>query len=236
MGTALFERYCTVEYEIFATLDGDFGRSFFRDFQNYSIALGNRASFTPHTYIFEGYTLGCANLDGWPCENENLCPSICTNGGRYCMLPEATQDQSNTATEVPVINYMREALRRICVWDVYGASNPILFWNYVNDFNKHCISEGLENELCALESFHRIGIDTNKVDDCFQQHSSLEDDCNANMVLINALENQRLAGVAQSPTIVVNGMHLPERKSSADDVLHVICCSLKHPRPPICGF
>jgi len=50
-----------------------------------------------------------------------MCYNLCTNAGRYC----ATDPDNNLDKGISGGDVVAESLRRICVWNVYGAENGI---------------------------------------------------------------------------------------------------------------
>ena len=68
-----------VEYELWTTPSDVFTRHFFQSFQMIAEALGDRAYFTPHMYIYDGTQSQCQGYSG-----QKNCEGLCTNNGRYC--------------------------------------------------------------------------------------------------------------------------------------------------------
>lgn len=70
-----------VEYDLFSSPTDPVTYHLFQDFKDIAKALGNRAYFTPHMYVFDGVRSQCHGMNG-----ENQCFNLCSNNGRYCAM------------------------------------------------------------------------------------------------------------------------------------------------------
>ena len=121
-----------VEYDLWSTPTDSVSRKFFKTFKSGAVALGERASFTPHHYIYDGVRAGC-QYDG-----ENKCFNLCTNNGRYC----ATDPDNNLDEGISGADVVKESLRRICIWNTYGKDGiGKEWWDYVKEFMARCYDE-----------------------------------------------------------------------------------------------
>jgi hypothetical protein len=68
-----------VEYDLWTVPKDPASQDFLTTFKPLAVALGDRAYFTPHQYIYDGVRSHCQGNDG-----ENFCYNLCTNNGRYC--------------------------------------------------------------------------------------------------------------------------------------------------------
>jgi hypothetical protein len=68
-----------VEYDLWTVPKDPASQDFLSTFKPLAVALGDRAYFTPHQYIYDGVRSHCQGNDG-----ENFCYNLCTNNGRYC--------------------------------------------------------------------------------------------------------------------------------------------------------
>merc|ERR1712079_185451 len=66
-----------VEYDLWTTVSDKKGIGFMKQWLDAVAALGDRASFTPHYYIYDGLAAMCRDDFG-----NDLCYTLCTNKGR----------------------------------------------------------------------------------------------------------------------------------------------------------
>jgi hypothetical protein len=96
-----------IAYELWADFGGPFGNvfNFFEDVKSVAVALGDAANFTPHL-VYYSSELNKSHQTG------------CTNYGRYCLSSS---------------EFVKEALRRSCIWKEYGEPNGIgiEWWDYM---------------------------------------------------------------------------------------------------------
>jgi len=105
----------TVSYELWFT-PTDPITDFLNNFDVAAAAFGNRLSFTPHMYIYDGRDSDCvvnSTADESPCGN------LCTNAGRYC-APDPDDNMEYGASGADVV---KESLRRECIWNIYGSTD-----------------------------------------------------------------------------------------------------------------
>jgi len=172
-------------------------RDFLRTFQDAAIALGDRAYFTPHMYIYDGLKSNCVSFEG-----ENQCYNLCTNNGRYCSTdPDNDLDKGISGADVVV-----ESLRRICIWKEYGQDDGVgvEWWNYVNEFMFRCDTpEFFTNKNCIKDVYTHSGIDKDKIESCMVDSGGVDDD-SKNLLLDAEIEAKDKVGVVIIPATYVN--------------------------------
>lgn len=108
--------------------------SFFKEFYRYYKELGQlNLQFEPH-YKYSS-CIGCSNFDQ---EVEG-----CVNKGRYC----GSINYSYNITNASLV--LQENIRQKCIWYNHKSFDPIKYWNYMVDFDRSCLSQGLFNEQCS---------------------------------------------------------------------------------------
>jgi len=186
-----------VEYELWTMPTDLVSRDFLRTFKDASVALGDRAYFTPHMYIYDGVKSNCHGIDG-----ENQCYNLCTNAGRYCATdPDNDLDKGISGGDVVV-----ESLRRICIWQHYGEENGIgeEWWDYVDGFMLHCDTpEFFSDEECLKEVMGNVGIDAGVINQCMDDSGGVDDDAE-NTLLDAELMAKENVGVVILPATYVN--------------------------------
>jgi len=186
-----------VEYSLWTTPTEAVSRDFERQFQHAAVAYGEKAYFTPHMYIYDGRASGCVGADG-----EDECYNLCTNGGRYCATdPDNDLDQGISGADV-----VRESLRRICIWSIYGEKDGVgvEWWDYVNEFMYRCANEGFfKDNGCIKEAYEVAGIQAKKVNTCMDEAGGL-DSPEENALLEKELIAKDVAGVVILPAMFVN--------------------------------
>lgn len=189
-----------VEYTLWSTPTEIVSRDFERQFKHAAKALGDKAYFTPHMYIYDGIKSNCQN------NGENECYNLCTNNGRYCATdPDNDLDAGISGADVVV-----ESLRRICIWKTYGAENGVgeEWWDYVNEFLYTCGNEEkFSDEKCVEEVYSKSGIDGKKIGSCMSDSGGVTKD-QINSILEEELLSKDKAGVVILPAIYVNGASL----------------------------
>eukprot|EP00568_Trieres_chinensis_P004839 CAMPEP_0183290544 /NCGR_PEP_ID=MMETSP0160_2-20130417/173_1 /TAXON_ID=2839 ORGANISM="Odontella Sinensis, Strain Grunow 1884" /NCGR_SAMPLE_ID=MMETSP0160_2 /ASSEMBLY_ACC=CAM_ASM_000250 /LENGTH=519 /DNA_ID=CAMNT_0025451165 /DNA_START=95 /DNA_END=1654 /DNA_ORIENTATION=+ len=187
-----------VEYEFWTTPTDLVAKDFQKKFKDAALALGSRAYFTPHMYIYDGIKSGCQGADG-----ENQCYTLCTNNGRYCATdPDNDLDEGITGADV-----VTESLRRICIWKHYGLDDGVgpNWWEYVNEFMYRCDTEDyFTNMDCIKDAMAHAGIDNSKINQCMTDSGGLKDDA-PNALLQDQLAAKDSSGVVILPAAFVNG-------------------------------
>ena len=205
----------TVKYLIWTTPTEPVSLPLQKEFRHVAKALGKKAQFTPHMYIYNGIYAGCKSLEG-----ENQCFNLCTNVGRYCASdPNEDLDKGISGADV-----VAESLRRICIWNEYGAADGIgmPWWDYVGEFLFRCIGEDFfTNDDCIKDAMKRASVDHAKIQKCMDDSGGLEGDVED--TLLNAeLLPQDTDGVVIMPSIFVNDAPL-RGKMSTFEVFEAIC-------------
>lgn len=215
MSWTLPTRNDRVAYNLWTVPKDPVGWEFLATFQPLAVALGDRAYFTPHEYLLDGDAdphgtrSFCRDHNG-----ENYCYHVCTNNGRYCAAGP-NQDLEPIFSGPDVI---RESLRRLCVWDIYGASNGIgvQWWEYVAEFQKRCNSPDIfANQDCIDHVYQSAGVDGALVAQCMTDSGGVDADI-ANVKLDQQIQLQSQRGVVVAPTISVNGAIVRGSLSAAD--------------------
>mmetsp|Transcript_712 Transcript_712/g.1063 ORF Transcript_712/g.1063 Transcript_712/m.1063 type:complete len:515 (-) Transcript_712:210-1754(-) len=197
MGWSLPSPDNRVEYDLWTTPTDLVVRDFMQTYKEAAVALGNRAYFTPHMYIYDGMLSNCQGDDG-----ENQCYNLCTNNGRYC----ATDPDNNLDKGISGADVVVESLRRLCIWKVYGKDDGVgeKWWNYVNEFMVRCDNpDFFMSGECVDDVYKRVGINGGKVNKCMDDSGGVEDDIE-NELLSNELSYKEQAGVVIIPALFVN--------------------------------
>jgi len=216
-----------VEYDLWSTPTDVVSKQFLTEFKPISKALGDRAYFTPHMYIYDGVKTHCQGNDG-----ENFCYNLCTNNGRYCATdPDNDLDQGISGADV-----VKESLRRLCIWKHYGESDGVgeTWWNYVEEFMARCnTADYFMNEDCVKDCYKHAKVDGEKVDRCMSDSGGLTRDApNAFLDLEILAQSER--GVVVLPTAFVNTAAMRGQLSSTS-VFSAICSGFSDgTRPVIC--
>jgi len=215
-----------VEYQLWTTPTDFVSRDFLSSFRDAAVALGKRAYFTPHMYLYDGVKSGC-DVNG-----EDMCYNLCTNAGRYC----ATDPDNNLDKGISGGDVVAESLRRICVWNVYGAENGIgrEWWDYVNEFMVRCDNDTyFANESCILDAFKHSGVDASKVEKCMKESGGLTED-QPNILLDNEIAAKSTMGVVILPAVFVNSAAL-RGALEFSTVFDAVCAGfLKGTEPDTC--
>jgi hypothetical protein len=204
-----------VEYDLWSTPSDVVSKNFLKTFRPLAKALGDRAYFTPHMYIYDGVRTHCQGKDG-----ENFCYNLCTNNGRYC----ATDPDNDLDRGISGADVVKESLRRLCVWKHYGEQDGVgeIWWRYVEEFIERCNTpDFFMNEDCVLDCYKHAGVEADKINRCMQDSGGLEKDApNAFLDLEISAQSER--GVVVLPTAFVNTAAM-RGQLSAQTVFHAIC-------------
>jgi len=217
-----------VEYDLWSTPSDAAASSFLNSFKPVSKALGDKAYFTPHQYIYDGVKTHCTGNDG-----ENFCYNLCTNNGRYCATdPDNDLDQGISGADV-----VKESLRRICIWKKYGEKDGVglVWWEYIRQFNDRCSSpDFFMNDDCVNDCYKHAKVDAKAIAECMKESGGLKkDDKNALLEAEIAAQTER--GVVVLPTAFVNTAAM-RGQLNANTVFHAICAGYAEgTTPSICA-
>lgn len=184
-----------VEYDLWMAPLDKVSKPLVESFKEAAVALGDKAFFTPHQYIYDGVRAGCQFA------GEDQCFNLCTNNGRYC----ATDPDDDLDAGVSGADIVKESLRRLCIWRIYGDDGiGKEWWDYVNEFAFRCATpDFFSNEQCIVDALAHAGVDRKIVDSCMADSGGLEGDV-ANTILDKELADQGAAGVVRVPAFYVN--------------------------------
>eukprot|EP00534_Pseudo-nitzschia_fraudulenta_P004802 CAMPEP_0201136978 /NCGR_PEP_ID=MMETSP0850-20130426/55165_1 /ASSEMBLY_ACC=CAM_ASM_000622 /TAXON_ID=183588 /ORGANISM="Pseudo-nitzschia fraudulenta, Strain WWA7" /LENGTH=524 /DNA_ID=CAMNT_0047408309 /DNA_START=756 /DNA_END=2330 /DNA_ORIENTATION=+ len=216
-----------VEYDLWSTPSDQVSKQFLYNFKTVSKALGDRAYFTPHQYIYDGIKTHCQGDDG-----ENFCYNLCTNKGRYCATdPDNDLDQGISGADV-----VKESLRRLCIWKHYGEQDGVgqVWWDYITQFMDRCNTpDYFMNEACVKDCYKHAKVDGDSISQCMDDSGGLKDD-GKNSLLELELDAQSERGVVVLPTAFVNTAAM-RGQLSAKTVFSAICAGFSEGTlPTIC--
>jgi len=216
-----------VEYDLWSTPTDEVSKQFLKEFKPVSEALGDRAYFTPHQYIYDGIKTHCQGNDG-----ENFCYNLCTNNGRYCATdPDNDLDQGISGQDV-----VTESLRRLCIWKHYGQEDGVgqKWWDYIGQFHDRCNTpDYFMNDDCVKDCYKKAKIDGASINQCMKDSGGLEKD-GRNQLLDAEIEAQSERGVVVLPTTFVNTAAM-RGQLSAKSVFSAICAGYAEgTTPAIC--
>lgn len=217
-----------MEYDLWTTPSDPVSKEFQKKFKPVSQALGDRAYFTPHMYIYDGIKSNCQGFDG-----ENMCFNLCTNNGRYCATdPDNDLDHGISGQDV-----VKESLRRICIWKHYGEQDGIgkEWWEYVAKFIERCDTpDYFANDDCVKDAMRHAKINLDQIERCINDSGGLEKD-SPNTFLDLEMQAQVSRGVVILPTAFVNTVAL-RGGLSVETVFTAICNGYAEgTEPKICG-
>ena len=86
-----------VEWDLWTSPADYVSSQFKNEFREAALALASHASFTPHMYVYDGIEAKCRTNEG-----DNLCTTMCTNGGRYCST-DLDGDFDSELTNIDVV-------------------------------------------------------------------------------------------------------------------------------------
>lgn len=187
-----------VEYDLWTTPADKVSKEFLKSFKRIAAAFGDKAYFTPHMYIYDGIRSHCQGST-----NDSFCYNLCTNNGRYC----ATDPDNDLERGISGADVVAESLRRLCIWNNYGASNGVglEWWDYVNEFMERCgEGEYFNDEACIKDAFKHAKVDYDTISRCMSDSGGLSSD-QTNSKFDFELKSQEQRGVVVIPTAFVNG-------------------------------
>ena len=149
-------------------------------------------------YIYNGIEAKCRTNEG-----DNLCTTMCTNGGRYC----STDPDGDFDLELTGIDVVHESARRLCIWENFGDDGVGLeWWDYVRGFSKECDDdENFNNDQCLKKVMEDVGIDFDRIEECIFQHGALESD-EENDLMQKQLDDKKEQGIVIMPVAYANGV------------------------------
>ena len=156
-----------VEYDLWFVPGDPISANFLREFGPVAIALGDRAYFTPHTFVFDGTLFGCQ-------QNEpDMSDYLCTNNCRYCaILPAQLRGVTGQ-------NVVSEALRLSCIWRKFGEIDGVgqIWWTYVKEFADRCQNQDdFMNPDCIKVVYENSGLTGSRIDVCMGDTGGLDKD------------------------------------------------------------
>jgi hypothetical protein len=214
-----------VEYDLWTTPSDMVSKDFLKSFKNIARALGDRAYFTPHMYVYDGVRSHCQGQSG-----ENFCYNLCTNNGRYC----ATDPDNDLERGISGADVVRESLRRLCIWHNYGSVNGIgvQWWDYVTEFNSRCSSSDyFSDDACIKDAYKHSKVDGGLIERCMEDSGGTEKD-QTNSKLDNELSAQEQRGVVVIPTAFVNTAAI-RGALTAGNMLTAICAGFSEGTMPV---
>eukprot|EP00549_Striatella_unipunctata_P004458 CAMPEP_0118699036 /NCGR_PEP_ID=MMETSP0800-20121206/15614_1 /TAXON_ID=210618 ORGANISM="Striatella unipunctata, Strain CCMP2910" /NCGR_SAMPLE_ID=MMETSP0800 /ASSEMBLY_ACC=CAM_ASM_000638 /LENGTH=514 /DNA_ID=CAMNT_0006599085 /DNA_START=68 /DNA_END=1612 /DNA_ORIENTATION=- len=217
-----------VEYSLWFTPTDVVSREFLRNFKQVAQALGDKAYFTPHLYIYDGLKSNCLGNDG-----SNMCSNLCTNNGRYC----ATDPDNDLTRGISGADVVKESLRRLCIWKQHGEQDGVgaEWWDYVTWFMDRCNNANyFMNEDCIKDAYKHSRVDGDRVDSCMKDSGGLTGD-NSNAFLDLEINAQTERGVVVLPTAFVNTAALRGSLTVAN-IFDAICAGfMEGTAPKICN-
>lgn len=199
-----------VEYELLTAPNDIISRSFMLNWKTVAEALGDRAYFTPIMFI--------SNSASGEFSYRHANPDSCTNRLRYCYNNHVEFGVSGTEV-------VRESLRRLCIWDAFGASNGIgtQWWDYVKEHDEKCASTpGLfSSEKCIDEIYKKVGIDSSRIERCIIDSGSPSEDV-SNTKLENTMSARTDRGAVVVPSVFINSAQV-QGALNVKNVLTAIC-------------
>jgi hypothetical protein len=218
-----------VEWELWSSPTEMTSRNFQSGFKSEIVALGKSQYFTPHFYIYDGISSQCHG-------GSSSCGSLCTNHGLYCALdPDGNLDEGTSGADVVV-----ESLRRLCIWQHYGAEDGIgtKYWDYMTTFLDTC-DEGsghfptITDSSCADSAMKKHKIDSKMVDQCMQDSGGYTLD-QTNTKLAGEIQYKDQLGVIIVPSVYVNNV-VQRGAVTSNSVFNMICSGfLDGTQPEIC--
>ena len=216
-----------VDYELWTVPSEEVSKPFQQEWKDIAVAFGGKSKFTPHQYVYDGVKSRCHGADG-----SNLCLNLCTNHGRYC----ATDPDNDLEHGISGAEVVTEALRRICVWNHYGADDGIglVYWDYIFEFLKRCDNDDyFANQDCVKDVYKKARIDGSRIENCMKDSGGTTDD-GVNTLLEREIDTANRRGVVVLPTMFVNTVAL--RGALATNTVFSAVCAGFHEgtTPEIC--
>ena len=213
-----------VEYELWSSPTDEISKKFLSEFKPIAKALGDRAYFTPHQYLYDGVKTRCQSAEG-----ENFCYTLCTNNGKYC----ATDPDNDLDKGISGADVVRESLRRMCIWKHYGEEDGVgeVWWNYVEQFMDRCNNaDYFMNENCVKDCYKLAKVDGKKIEACMEDSGGLVS--GGNQFLDEELEEREKKGVVILPTTFVNTAAM-RGQLSVKNIFTAICAGYSDGTTPL---
>lgn len=215
-----------VQYELWTVPSEDVSKDFQQEWKDVAVKMGNKLYFTPRQYVYDGVKTRCRN------DGRNMCFTLCTNEGRYC----ATDPDNDLEHGISGADVVREALRRICVWNEHGEKDGLgtTYWDYIAEFSKRCDSDDFfANEDCIKDAFKHSKIDKKKIDACMELSGGLE--TGVNNLLEKEIDAASRKGVVVLPTMFVNSAPLRGALTTTT-VFNAVCAGFAEgSEPSVCS-
>mmetsp|Transcript_10681 Transcript_10681/g.15587 ORF Transcript_10681/g.15587 Transcript_10681/m.15587 type:complete len:501 (+) Transcript_10681:109-1611(+) len=215
-----------VEWDLWTSPTDYASAQFKEEFRVAAIALGERATLTPHMYIYDGLSAKCRNKEG-----KSECFNLCTNNGRYCATdPDGDLDYGISGADV-----VYESIRRLCIWELYGDDGVgMQWWDYIKAFNEQCDNEqDFMQDECVKSVMDATDIEFDTVEQCIFNHGGLESD-EANDILDKQLDEKESNGIVIMPVVYVNGVAVRGRLEFAT-IFKAVCAGYAEgSKPNIC--
>ena len=220
-----------VDYELWTTPFDFAAYDFQETWKDIVESLDERTSFTPHLFIYDGISGGCRNETD-PGNPRNLCHSMCSNVGRYCVVdPDGDLDRGISGRDV-----IEESLRRLCIWEHYGKDGVgIEYWEYLTEFLENCENiVDFTNEDCIDTSLAYSNIDKTQIEQCMADTGGLESP-SVNVLLEKQIDSAISRAIMLLPTKFVNEMPIRGSLTSAN-VFNALCASFgaDSNKPEVC--
>jgi hypothetical protein len=216
-----------VEYDLWTTPADQVSKDFLANFKKIAVALGDKAYFTPHMYIYDGIRSHCKGN-----ANDSFCFNLCTNNGRYC----ATDPDNDLEKGVSGADVVVESLRRLCIWNIHGSVNGIgtEWWDYVAEFTTRCLERDFFTDAdCIKDAYKHSNINGEAVERCMIDSGDVLKD-GQNSKLDAELLSQEQRGVVVIPTAFVNSAAI-RGALTVGNVFTAICSGYSEgPLPTIC--
>eukprot|EP00475_Leptophrys_vorax_P044815 TRINITY_DN9109_c0_g1_i1.p1 TRINITY_DN9109_c0_g1~~TRINITY_DN9109_c0_g1_i1.p1 ORF type:complete len:515 (-),score=142.41 TRINITY_DN9109_c0_g1_i1:644-2188(-) len=191
-------------------------------FEDVMASMGDSVRFTPHYFFLDGLLYGCDQEQGTACGNQ------CVGSGKYC----AVDPEHNLTGGISGADVVRENLRQVCVWrNVNSTGNPMLWWRYVNQFQRECANANDFNFDCSQRVMKSLGINIDIISQCVEASGGYADQSTQRNSLIDKeLDARREMGVYLLPTMIAENvpfqgsMNCPTPVSLTEcDALNFIC-------------
>jgi hypothetical protein len=216
-----------VDYDLFTVPSEEVSKDFHKTWRTVAKTMGKSIRFTPHQFIYDGVKSNCHTEDG-----KNLCYNLCTNKGRYC----ATDPDNDLDAGISGADVVREALRRVCIWQEYGEDDGIglKYWDYISEFLFRCDTpENFASNKCFKDAAKNAKIKTKKIEACITG-SGGTDGNEPNKLLEEQISAQSEKGVVILPTMFVNSVPLRGALTTYS-VFNAICAGFyEGTAPSIC--
>lgn len=214
------------KYILWTSSDDIESHQFVSTFLEAAVQLKDRAVFTPKMFIKDGTEKGCRAYD----LDDEPCPGVCTNYGRYC--PSRLYDSDiydNHGTKMVV-----ESLRRMCIWEVYGKKDGVgsEWWQYTKEWIQKC-SNSHYSAKCAADVYETVGIDESLIESCMKDSGDFGQDVENVLLDTSILEAEDYA-VTFAPALYVNDV-VVRGTLSFGTVLNAICKTFENDTPEICN-